>query len=167
MALQVSQIKNLEINIGLARHTAEELNIQEGKIKQRIAETETKLTQLVIEFNEKKDNEKDVMKIHDDKQQRRDQLYGKQARGNQYKSVAERNKALDKEINENKKRLDKNNRNLLKAEEESDKLENRFANLKAELPQKQKELDQIRDKLVVNSEERSKISKGKVKHKVT
>jgi len=38
---------------------------------------------MIIEFNEKKDKEKDILKDVEDKQQRRDQLYGKQARGNQ------------------------------------------------------------------------------------
>jgi structural maintenance of chromosome 3 (chondroitin sulfate proteoglycan 6) len=111
--------------------------VQQEKVAQRIKTTEQKLSEMIIEFNDKKDKEKNILKEHDDKIQRRDQLYGKQARGNQFKSVVERNKALDKEINENKKRNDKNNRTLTKTEDDSDKLENKFANLKSDLPRKQ------------------------------
>merc|ERR1712000_363465 len=82
--------------------------------------------EVIIEFNDKKDKEKEISRDHEDK-----------------------------------KRNDKNNRTLSKTWDDSDKLENKFANLKSDLPRKQTELDNIRQKLYANSEERSLISKEK------
>lgn len=144
--------KNIKDSIDNENHNREEAERQIERIRTKIEQGEKELGDMIAKLNDSKVAEKEVTDQLEEVSRNKEFLVGKQSRFQEFKTLDERNAFLRNKIDDIKKGLSKNENKLVKTEKQREAIENRLARAKAELPEKQKEFDAVREEKETISE---------------
>lgn len=146
------EIKTIQDSIDNENHMRDEADRQIKRIRLRIESNEKELGDLIAKLNDAKNEELEITNQLEEVNRNKEFLVGKQSRFQEFKTIDERNQFLRKKIDDIKKGLNRNENKLDKTEKQRDAIENRLARAKAELPERQKEFDNVREEKETISE---------------
>jgi structural maintenance of chromosome 3 (chondroitin sulfate proteoglycan 6) len=111
-------VKNLTDGLSVTEQARTQHQRELTSVKQDIATREAELKKLLPKYNESKNKEANVRKDLDIAEAARNRLYNKQGRGTQFKTKAERDQFLKKEITDYTTALGEQKANRINADEE-------------------------------------------------
>ncbi|KAG4219630.1 hypothetical protein PC116_g31891, partial [Phytophthora cactorum] len=130
-------VKSLSDSMSAQEQARSQHDAELEDVKTKIAEREAELKKLIPEFEKAKQKEAEIKQALDTAEAGRQRLFTKQTRGSQFKSKAERDAWLRKEIDELNVTLSQQRANRLDADEE-------VKNIQATIQQLENEIAELR-----------------------